>query len=59
MQTDGNYLYERAEAELQMAQKAVSPEAVKAHYTLANLYLDRFYSLAGDRRACEQQRGSA
>lgn len=36
------YLY-RAEAELELAQAASAPEAVRAHYHLANLYLDRVY----------------
>jgi hypothetical protein len=40
---DTDYYYERAEAELEMAQKARQPEAVKAHYTLAGYYLDRVY----------------
>jgi hypothetical protein len=53
MQTDGNYLYQRAEQELEMAARANAPEAVKAHYTLANLYLDRFYGLGSDRRRPE------
>jgi hypothetical protein len=36
-----DYLYRRAETELKMAEKAVSPAAVKAHYELAHLYLER------------------
>jgi hypothetical protein len=36
-----DYLYRRAEMELRMAQNAASPAAVKAHYELAQLYLDR------------------
>lgn len=43
MANDDNYLYARAEAELNMARRAVAPEAVKAHYVLAGHYLDRFY----------------
>lgn len=40
---DKNYYYQRAEAELERAQRATSPEAVKIHYTLAGHYLDRVY----------------
>ena len=42
------YFYQRAETELKMAQSATDPAAVKAHYELANMYLDRFYNHAGD-----------
>jgi hypothetical protein len=38
------YLYERAEAELKLAQQATHPKAVHAHYLLAGYYLDRYYS---------------
>ena len=38
-----NYYYDRAEAELEQAQRAGHPAAVKAHYTLAGYYLDLFY----------------
>ena len=44
---DRQYFYKRAEAELTMAQAARNPAAVRAHYTLAEHYLDRVYS--GDR----------
>ena len=44
MPTHDSYFYNRAEAELRMAQKAADPAATKAHYELANLYLDRFYN---------------
>lgn len=33
------YFYARAEQELGMAEKAILPEAVAAHYQLANRYL--------------------
>jgi hypothetical protein len=36
-----DYLYRRAEVELRMAENAAGPAAVKAHYELAQLYLDR------------------
>ena len=39
-----DYYLERAEAELTMAQRSTSPQAVKAHYTLAGYYLDLVYS---------------
>ncbi|MGK6356262.1 hypothetical protein ACMGDH_13690 [Sphingomonas sp. DT-207] len=38
-----NYFYDRAEAELEAAQNADHPAAVRAHYLLAGHYLDRFY----------------
>lgn len=41
--TDADYFYKRAEAALELAQRAVHPGAVKAHYTLAGYYLDRVY----------------
>ena len=40
MTNDHAYYYGRAESELQMARKATSPAAVKAHYMLAGYYLD-------------------
>ncbi len=42
-QTDNDYLLERAEAELDLAQGATHERAVRAHYLLAGLYLDRVY----------------
>ena len=41
---DKDYLEQRAEAELALAQVAAHPAAVRAHYLLAGLYLDRLYS---------------
>lgn len=41
--SDQHYYYDRAEQELEMAQKASCPEAVKAHYMLAGFYLDRVH----------------
>jgi hypothetical protein len=38
-----SYFYDRAEQELEFAQSANHPSAVKAHYILAGYYLDRFY----------------
>jgi hypothetical protein len=40
---DPDYFYHRAEEELEQAQNAAHPAAVKAHYTLAGFYLDRVY----------------
>ncbi|UYY58570.1 hypothetical protein [Sphingomonas sp. S2-65] len=40
---EDSYFYDRAEAELKMAQTAAHPAAVRAHYLLAGHYLDRFY----------------
>ena len=37
------YFERRAEAELELAQRALHPDAVKAHYHLAGFYLDRVY----------------
>jgi len=41
---DKEYYYQRAESELEMAQRTEIPEAVKAHYTLAGYYLDKVYN---------------
>jgi len=41
--TDSDYNLRRAEAELALAQSATHFAAVKAHYVLACLYLDRAY----------------
>ena len=38
---DARYYQQRAEAELQLAQKARHQRVVQAHYDLANAYLDR------------------
>ena len=38
---DRAYFYRRAETELELAQKAETPAAVKSHYTIANAYLER------------------
>jgi hypothetical protein len=40
---DSEYFYERAEAELKLAQTSEHPAVVKAHYLLAGYYLDRVY----------------
>lgn len=41
---DTEYWEMRAEVELKRAQEATHPAAVKAHYHLANRYLDRIHS---------------
>ena len=41
------YLEERAEAEIQMAQRASHVRVVQAHYELANAYLDRIHGETG------------
>ena len=41
MHDDNSYYRQRAEAELERAQQAIKPEAVRAHYELANAYLER------------------
>jgi hypothetical protein len=43
MRDDQVYFYERAETELELAQRATHPLAVRAHYIIANHYLDRCY----------------
>jgi hypothetical protein len=40
---DRRYYLRRAEAELDLAQRATHPAAVRAHYVIANHYLDRVY----------------
>ena len=42
------YYQNRAEAELELAQRALHPKAVKAHYLMAELYLDKVHE-----RPCE------
>jgi hypothetical protein len=38
-----DYLQERAEAEIELAQRASHRRAVQAHYQLASAYLDRIH----------------
>ena len=47
MRDDTSYFYDRAETELELAQKATHPLAVRAHYIIANHYLDRCYGGEG------------
>lgn len=52
-QEPDTYFYDRAEAELELAQSAEHPAAVRAHYLLAGHYLDRFYGEPGDEASAE------
>ena len=45
---DVSYFQFRAEWELALAQRATHPAVVKAHYQLAELYLDRVHQSADD-----------
>ena len=47
-----DYLQRRAEAEIELAQRATHSSAVRAHYELANAYLDRIHA-----EGCERQPG--
>jgi hypothetical protein len=40
---DRDYYYQRAEAELALAQQSANQDVVKAHYELAGHYLDLVY----------------
>lgn len=40
---DFAYLERRAEVQLDLAQRARSPQVVQAHYEMANAYLERIY----------------
>ena len=40
---DSHYLEKRAEQEIELAQSATHPAAVRAHYLLAGHYLDKLY----------------
>lgn len=55
MEQDKAYFYQRAEAELNLAQQASQPAVVKAHYQLAGYYLDRVYG-NGDQAALSPSR---
>lgn len=48
---DIGYYQRRAEAELERAQQATRPEVVRAHFQLANAYLERIASAEPARRA--------
>lgn len=44
------YLERRVTQELHLAENGACPEAVRAHYTLLGLYLDRLYALEDERK---------
>lgn len=44
-----DYYQRRAEAEIELAQRAECPRAVQAHYQLASAYLDRIHGDAPKR----------
>ncbi|NIJ06882.1 hypothetical protein FHS31_000464 [Sphingomonas vulcanisoli] len=44
---DEDYLYRRAEQELELAQAATHPAVVKAHYMLADHYLESLTAAEG------------
>lgn len=48
---DETYYRERAEAELELAQRATHPAAVRIHYLLSELYLNRIHGGA----CCEEK----
>lgn len=43
---DVGYLIRRAEQEVELAQSAIVPAVVSAHYRMSNAYLERAQSLA-------------
>lgn len=45
---DEIYFEQRAKEELELAQQATTAEATKAHYKLANLYLERVHPEADE-----------
>lgn len=55
MEDDRAYFYQRAEAEITMAQRAACSQAVHAHYCLAGLHLDRAYGGAPGEPATSEQ----
>ena len=48
MEEDRSYFQLRAEAELEAAEQARHPDAARAHFILAGLYLDRAYNSEPD-----------
>lgn len=53
LEDDSTYFTRRAEAELDQAQRATNPQVVRAHFMLAEAYLER---LQPDARASIEQR---
>ena len=52
---DLEYFEQRAEAEIELAQKAENENAVHAHYMMAGIYLDRIHGTGSDGTAVEDQ----
>jgi hypothetical protein len=48
---DPDYYERRAEEQLELAQSSLIPSAVKAHYDLANLYLEKRDAAEADAEA--------
>ena len=55
MLDDRAYYYQRAAAEISMAQRATGPQAVRAHYNLAGHYLDQAYGGTSGRPASSEE----
>lgn len=53
LENDSTYFKRRAQAELDRAQRATNPQAIRAHSILAEAYLER---LQPDARASIEQR---
>lgn len=53
---ESEYLERRAEEELEAAQAAAHPAAVRAHYTLASAYLERLYGYFSPSRSAFESR---
>jgi hypothetical protein len=47
---EATYLYYRAEEQLQLAQSATHPAAVRAHYLMADHYLENAYKTDEERQ---------
>ncbi len=54
-ESDRDYYYQRAEAELALAQQSANEDVVKAHYELAGYYLDLVYGHAEQGTHAERQ----
>ncbi|WP_294354480.1 hypothetical protein [uncultured Sphingomonas sp.] len=55
---DREYYNRRAEAEIEAASATENPAACRAHYQMAELYLERAYSDEGDEAAGENAAAS-
>jgi hypothetical protein len=52
---DLEYFEQRAEAEIELAQKADNENAVHAHYMMAGIYLDRIHGSGTDEAKAESE----